>query len=184
LIIAKKDLSFNEFIKPFSVKFARITKKGVFLKSLHIFLLLVIAALFCGCVSKQNGENINIKQSIINTQKARLALHDGSTLLISATYLNNIKKYSESGLDMAALVFYYSKKGNIDIGEPNITINLKPSLVKEFSEHDEIAQYLPVKNTWSKYFLATAPKDEEDYLNLFVEIYPFERVLLRFPKGR
>ncbi|MDR2081821.1 MAG: hypothetical protein LBP54_08065 [Campylobacteraceae bacterium] len=160
-----------------------ITKKGVFLKSLHIFLFIFISALFCGCASKNSDENITIKQSIINTQKARLTLHDNSTLLISATYLNNIKKYSENEFNMIALAFYYSKKGSINIGEPNITVNLKAAHAKELSENDEMVQYLPVKNPWSRYFLINAPKDNENFITLFVEIYPFERVLLRFPKA-
>ncbi|MDR2341413.1 MAG: hypothetical protein LBD84_00015 [Campylobacteraceae bacterium] len=97
--------------------------------------------------------------------------------------MNNIKKYSENEFDTIALVFYYSKKGDIDISEPNIMVNLKTAQAKELSENDEMVQYLPIKNAWSRYFLVSVPKNDENYLNLFVEIYPFEQVLLRFPKG-
>ncbi|MDR2099478.1 MAG: hypothetical protein LBP40_01455 [Campylobacteraceae bacterium] len=103
-------------------------------------------------------------------------------MLISATYLNNIKKYSENELDTIALSLYYSKKGDIEIDEPKVEINLQSLQVKELFENDEIVQYLPVRNEWSRYFLISAPKSNEQYLNLFVEIYPFEQVLLRFVK--
>ncbi|MDR2636092.1 MAG: hypothetical protein LBC08_04600 [Campylobacteraceae bacterium] len=138
-----------------------------------------------GCAAKENGENMSIQQAIINTQKARLAIRDNSTLLISATYLNNIKKYSENELDMIAISFFYSKKGDIEqLGEPKITIGQKAVIPTQLSEDDEIVKYLPFRAAWNKYFLASAPKSNEDgFVSLSVEIYPFERVLLRLPKA-
>jgi hypothetical protein len=138
-----------------------------------------------GCAAKENGENMSVEQAIINTQKARLITENNSTLLISATYLNNIKKYSENELDIIAISFYYSKKGDIEqLGEPKVAIGQKAAAATELSEDDEIIEYLPFRAAWSKYFLVSAPKSqEEDYINLFVEIYPFQQVLLRFSKA-
>jgi hypothetical protein len=143
---------------------------------------MVSFALFFGCASKESSESMSIEQTIINTQKARLVLEDNSTLLISATYLNNIKKYSANELDTVVLIVYYSKNGDVEIKEPNITFGTKTAHVATLSTDDEIIKYLPIQNKWSRYFLASVPKTSEDYLNLSVEIYPFEKVLLRFQK--
>ncbi|MDR1007451.1 MAG: hypothetical protein LBL65_02650 [Campylobacteraceae bacterium] len=128
---------------------------------------------------------MSIEQAIINTQKARLVIEDNSTLLISATYLNNIKKYSKNEFDTIAISFYYSKKGDIEqLGEPKIMIGQRAAIPTKLSEDNEIIEYLPFRVAWNKYFLVSAPKsNEDDYINLFVEIYPFEQVLLRFPRA-
>jgi hypothetical protein len=185
LIIAKKDLSFNEFIKPFSVKLRPIEIKGIFLKSLHILMCAMSFAFLVGCAAKESSRNMSIEQAIINTQKVRLATEDNSTLLISATYLNNIKKYSKNEFDTIAISFYYSQKGDIKkFGEPKITIGQRAVTQIKLSEDDEIMEYLPFRAAWNEYFLVSAPKsNEEGYINLFVEIYPFGQVSLKFPKA-
>jgi hypothetical protein len=139
--------------------------------------------LFFGCASKENIENMSIKQAIINTQKAFLSLDDNSTLLLNATYLNNIKKYSANEFDTVILSVYYSKNGNMEIGSPNVIFGGKSLHVTPLLEDDEIVKYLPVQNRWSRYFIANIPKTDEAYLNFFVKIYPFETVALRFQKA-
>ncbi|MDR0666496.1 MAG: hypothetical protein LBF71_03700 [Campylobacteraceae bacterium] len=128
---------------------------------------------------------MSIEQAIINTQKARLTTEDNSTLLISATYLNNIKKYSENEFDTIVISFYHSQKGDIErLGEPKIAIGQKSAILTKLSKDDEMMEYLPFHAAWNEYFLVSAPKsNEESHVNLFVEIYPFGQVLLRFPKA-
>ncbi|MDR1976171.1 MAG: hypothetical protein LBQ18_04200 [Campylobacteraceae bacterium] len=144
----------------------------------------VSCALFFGCAAKEDIESLRAKQAIINTQKARLSLEDNSTLLITATYLNKIKRYSQSEFDMIALSFYYSKEGDVEqLGEPNVKVGQKSANVTKLSEDDEIVGQLPIRSAWSNYFLVSAPKSDDEHINLTVEIYPFERVVLRFPKA-
>lgn len=154
---------------------------------LFVSILVLILFIFTGCGANkyQNIEASEKEQAVISTQKARLKLEDNSTLLIMATYLNNLDKFSDKNQDTIVLSIYFSptKENNQTIGFPYVFINDSEAYVVELQKDDEIMQYLPSTNSWSKYYLVAGKKDVDfNRLRLGVEIYPFSKVELTLQK--
>ncbi|MDR1285072.1 MAG: hypothetical protein LBJ88_02600 [Campylobacteraceae bacterium] len=152
-----------------------------------LFLISLSAIFFLGCGGKSNvGANIQQEQAIVSTQKARVEAQDKSTLLVMATYLNNMQKYFDNTTDMIVLSYYYSPSSSqikSDLGKPIVKLNRESIEIVELENDNELLKDVPINNKWSKYYLARSKqKEEDDTLNLTVEIYPFPLVSLELIK--
>ncbi|MDR0579781.1 MAG: hypothetical protein LBG21_04185 [Campylobacteraceae bacterium] len=154
------------------------------MKKFSLFLLLSI--FFLGC-SNKSGIHANIKQeqAIVSTQKAKVSAEDNSTMLLMATYLNNIQKYSNSKKEMIILSYYYSSFSSEtkSLGEFAAKLNDKNIEIIKLENGDELLKDIPINNTWSKHYLLLSTQQETtNILKLTVEIYPFPPVLLELSK--
>jgi hypothetical protein len=135
---------------------------------------------FVGCGDK-SGVNINAQtqQAIVSTKKVRVEAQDRTALLLTATYMNNIKKYSKEERDIIILSSYYSPSTD---DMPNVTLNGKTVEILQIDSDNDILKDLPSRNIWSRYYKIETDKDKKDTLLLTVEIRPFPQVLLELSK--
>lgn len=133
-----------------------------------------------GCGDK-SGVNINAQtqQAIVSTKKVRVEAQDRTALLLTATYMNNIKKYSKEERDIIILSSYYSPSTD---DMPNVTLNGKTVEILQIDSDNDILKDLPSRNIWSRYYKIETDKDKKDTLLLTVEIRPFPQVLLELSK--
>ncbi|MFV0481566.1 MAG: hypothetical protein ACK5LP_06245 [Campylobacteraceae bacterium] len=154
----------------------------------NIIVFMVTLFVFFGCSSKNKEVLIKqseFEQSVISTQKARLVLADKSTLLVMATYLNNLGKYKENKTDTIALSLYYSPSGedNRTLDFPKVFIDNEEATVIELEKNDEVINYLPTTNSWSEYYLVMGKKNVDfKKLSVSVEVSPFSRAELTLQK--
>jgi hypothetical protein len=142
---------------------------------------------FLGCSSKSDiNANIQQEQAIVSTQKARVEIEDKSTLLLMATYLNNMQKYSDNAADMIVFSYYYSPSSpqtELNLDKPTVKLNKTSIEAVELENSNELLKDVPVNNKWSKYYLVLfQQKTQNNTLNLTVEIYPFPSVSLELSK--
>jgi hypothetical protein len=145
---------------------------------------LVGLLLIAGCSERVSVPHADLEQAIISTQKERVTLADNSTLLITATHLNNIARYSNLTAEQIVISVYYSPADpahKLVLKDPLIKIDGMSMKYERLDESDERLSWLPSTNIWSSYYLVTAPKIARDEINLAVEIYPFSQALLTLP---
>lgn len=128
--------------------------------------------------------NIQMQQAVVSTQKSIVKNADKSRLLLSATYMNNIKKYSSSEFDIVILGLYcsFEGEGEIDLPKPKVEVDGKLVEIEELENDNDILKDLPNFNIWSKYYLISAQKSAAQFFNVTAEIYPFPKASLALPK--
>lgn len=152
-----------------------------------IFAILLGFIIFSGCSNKQNNSlNIIHENAISSTQKARVGIEDKSSILITATYLNNLKYYLKNENELIVFGIYHSDKSQngTNLGKLEVFINGKSADIQELVISDEMISFLPSSNSWNKYYLASIPKEKENIKELFTSIliYPFPVALITFQK--
>lgn len=135
--------------------------------------------------NRYNETRNELENSITSTQKARVKIDDSTTVLVTATYLNNLEKYENSTVDVIALSIYFStNEGNKKNEElPKVWINSEVASIMKLNKDDEVIKYVPTTNSWSEYYLVMGKKDVDlEKLKFTVEIRPSIQVSLILQK--
>ncbi len=135
---------------------------------------ILIAGLFLGCVSKEeemlmsdfDRQKHSFKQ-MQYTQQATIVQNDRVTALVSALYLYKKSDPLVSGKYEKFIIGIYSDD---DIA-PTAMLNGKDSInITKLESNDPRLQGIPLKNQWSRYYMASFLQDDANKMILKVSL--------------
>jgi len=135
---------------------------------------ILIAGLFLGCVSKEEEMLMSdfTKQKhhfgqIQQTQQVTIVQNDRVSALISALYLHQKSDPRASKKYEKFIIGIYSDDDIV----PNVMLNGKDAInITKLENNDSRLQGIPLKNQWSRYYIASFLPDDANKMTLKVSL--------------
>lgn len=121
-------------------------------------LLLFIAFIFSGCVSKKVlfEEDLRAEQALVNSKSVQIKEGEKVVAYLIVTYLNEIQsEYIPNTKNDKFLIALYKPQEVKDIGEIEFSINsdTNNTIVKKLEKDDKLLTILSNRSIWNSYYL-------------------------------